>query len=255
MSESLKQRLAASVPTIGTFLKTPSPIVAEVLCMTDLDVLCIDAEHAPFDRATIDLCVMACRAAGKPVLVRTPSSAAEHVLAALDIGATGIVVPHVTSAEAARDLVRAAHYGPGGRGYAGSPRAARYTMRPMAEHLAASAAETVVIAMIEDVEAVEAIEGIASVPGLDALFVGRADLTVALGERDLQSPLVVEAVERVCRAGQAADRTVGMFVPRVEETARWLPQGASLFLLDSDHGFLLKGAGRLASDFRAVVGG
>ncbi|KAA2244242.1 HpcH/HpaI aldolase family protein [Salinarimonas soli] len=254
MTESLKQRLQAGMPTIGTFLKTPSPIVAEVLGLTGLDVLCLDAEHAPFDRGAIDLCVMACRAAGKPVLVRTPSPAAEHVLSALDIGATGVVVPHVTSADVARDLVRAAHYGPGGRGYAGSSRAARYTMRPMAEHIVGSAAETVVIAMIEDVEAVEDIEAIAAVEGIDALFVGRADLTVAFGERDPQSPVVVEAVERVCRAAQAAGRTVGMFVPRVEEVARWRPLGASLFLLDSDHGFLLKGAARLVADFRAAQG-
>ena len=67
---SLKQRLAARETLVGTFVKTPSPIIVEVLALTELDCLCLDAEHAPFDRAAIDGCVMAARASGKDVLVR-----------------------------------------------------------------------------------------------------------------------------------------------------------------------------------------
>lgn len=243
---TLKQRLAAGDRIVGTFVKTPSPIVVEVLALTALDCLCLDAEHAPFDRSAIDGCVMAARASGKDVLVRVASTAPDHVLNALDCGATGVVAPHVRSAEEARALVRMAQYGAGGRGYAGSSRAAGYTTRSMADHLAASAQRTVVIAQIEDPEAVDAIDEIAAVDGIDALFVGRADLTVAYGTTDQDDPRVVAAVERICAAGQAHGRPVGMFLARAGDIPLWTAKGATLFLLGSDHGFLLAGAKALA---------
>ena len=241
---SLKQRLADRALIVGTFVKTPSAIVVEVLALTALDCLCLDAEHAPFDRAAIDSCAMAARAGGKDLLVRIPVASPEHVLNALDCGATGIVAPHVRSAEQARELVRMAHYGAGGRGYAGSSRAAGYTTRGMADHLE-RARGTVVIAQIEDPEAVDDIDAIAAVEGIDALFVGRVDLTVAYGATSQDDPRVVAAVERVCAAGRAHGRPVGMFLARTGDIPQWRAQGASLFLLGSDHGFMLAGAAAL----------
>ena len=135
---SLKARLAGRELVVGTFVKTPSPIVVEVLGRTTLDCLCLDAEHAPFDRANLDICIFAARAARIEVLVRVPTGAPEHLLNALDCGATGVMVPHVRSVAEAEAVLKAAHYGPRGRGYAGSSRAAGYTTVPMAHHRANS---------------------------------------------------------------------------------------------------------------------
>ena len=107
--KSFKSRLAAHEPLVGTFVKTPSAIVVEVLGLTELDCVCLDAEHAPFDRGTLDACIFAARATGMDVLVRLPSAAPEHLLQALDSGATGVVVPHVRSAAEAAAVVTAAH--------------------------------------------------------------------------------------------------------------------------------------------------
>lgn len=249
MSENLKRRLAAGELLVGTFIKTPSPIVIEVLGFSPLDCLCLDAEHAPFDRSAIDGCVMAARAAGMDVLVRVPSAAPEHILNALDCGATGVVVPHVRSAQEAREAVRASHYRQG-RGYAGSSRAAGYTTRPMPEHIAASAARTVVVIQIEDPEAIDVIDEIAAVEGVDAMFVGRADLTVAYGLANQDDPRVLDAVEAVCAAGQRHGRPVGMFVARVDDVPGWIDKGARLFLLSSDHNFLLAGAAALVGQVK-----
>lgn len=247
MNEStLKARLAACELIVGTFVKTPSPIMVEVLGLTDLDCICLDAEHAPFDRGTLDGCIFAARAQNKDVLVRVPSAAPEHLLNALDCGATGVVVPHVRSAAEAEAIVRAAQYGSGGRGYAGSSRAAGYTTLPMARHKKGSSARTVVVAQIEDPEAVDCVEEIAAVTCLDALFVGRVDLTVAYGAESQDDPRVIAAVERVCAAGVAAKKPVGMFLARVEDVPHWRSLGASFFLLASDHTFLLAGANELA---------
>ena len=250
----LKVRLAAGELICGTFVKTPSPIVVEVLAGTTLDCLCLDAEHSPFNRESLDLCLMAARGGGRDggmdTLVRVPSAAPEHVLNALDCGATGVLVPHVRSVAEAEAVVRSAHYGAGGRGYAGSSRAAGYTGVAMAEHLRRSAEQTVVVAQIEDPEAVEAVEAIAAVPGLDALFIGRVDLTVGYGATSQDDPRVVAAAERVCAAAVAAGKPVGMFLARVDDVPLWRAKGATLFLLGSDHGFLLAGAQALAQRVR-----
>lgn len=247
---TLKARLAAGDTLLGTFLKTPSPILVEVLSTCGLDLLCLDAEHAPFDRGDLDACIFAARAMGLPVIVRTPTAAAEHVLNALDCGADGVLLPHVRSASEAAAAARAAAYGPGGRGYAGSSRAARYGLAAMPEHRAASAERTIVIAQIEDVEALDDVDAIAATPGIDALFVGRIDLTVALDAVSPDAPEVLAAVDRIVLAGRRADRPVGMFVPRNGDVPDWRAKGATLFLQGSDHAFLRAGAAAL----RAAVG-
>ncbi len=246
---TLRERLHARDLLAGTWVKTPHPHVVEVLALSPLDLIVLDAEHAPFDRGTLDLCIMAARAGGKPVLVRPASSAHEHILNALDCGADGVIVPHVRSAAEAREIVRACHYVPGGRGFAGSSRAAGYTTLGMANHRE-RAKDVIVIAQIEDVEAVEAIDEIAAVEGIDALFVGRADLTISYAAVTPDDAIVVAAVDRICAAGQAAGRTVGMFLGRVGDVPEWRAKGASLFVLQSDQDFLLKGAAGLAVEIR-----
>ena len=150
----------------------------------------------------------------------------------------------------AEQLAAQTHFGAGGRGYAGSTRAAGYTTKTMGDHLADSASQSVLVAQIEDLEAVDAIDEIAAVEGVDCLFVGRIDLTVALGAASPADPVVVEAVERICQSAASAGRPVGMFVGNLDEIPRWQDAGASLFLLSSDHGFLLQGAANLVQRFR-----
>ena len=247
---SFRDRLLFGERLIGTFVKTPSPIVVEVLALTDLDCLCIDAEHAPFDRLAIDGALAMARAAQMPTLVRVPTAAPEHILNALDCGASGVVAPHIRNAAEAAAFARACRYGAGGRGYAGSSRAAGYTTRSMTDHLAQSAAQTITIAQIEDPEAVDDIDAIAAVDGIDLLFIGRVDLTVAYGAASQDDPQVIAAVERICAAGARHGRRVGMFLARPGDVPVWAAQGASLFLLGSDHGFLLQGAAGLLAQAR-----
>jgi 2-keto-3-deoxy-L-rhamnonate aldolase RhmA len=247
---SFRERLRAGEILAGTWIKTPHPHVVEVLGLSSLDVLVLDAEHAPFDRASLDLCIMAARAAGMPVLVRPASAAHDQILNALDLGADGVILPHIRTADEAADAIKACHYTSGGRGYAGSSRAAGYTTKGMAAHRAA-AKDVIVIAQIEDVEGVDNIDAIARVDGIDALFIGRADLTIAFGADTPDDAVVVEAVDRVVAAGKAAGRVTGMFLGRVGDVPMWREKGSSLFILGSDHDFLLQGAARLGEGVRS----
>ena len=247
---SFRERLRAGETLAGTWVKTPHPHVVEVLSFSSLDCLVLDAEHAPFDRASLDLCILAARAGGKAVLVRPQSASHEQILNALDCGADGVILPHIRTAAEAEEAVRACHYGSGGRGFAGSSRAAAYTTKGMAKHRA-DAKGVVVIAQIEDIEGVDNIEAIAAVDSIDALFIGRADLTISYAADTPDDSIVVDAVDRIVAAGKAAGRTTGMFLGRVGDVLIWREKGASLFILGSDQDFLLQGAAKLAEAIRA----
>jgi 2-keto-3-deoxy-L-rhamnonate aldolase RhmA len=249
---SFRERLQSGRRLIGTFVKTPHFLVAELLGHSTLDCICIDAEHAAFDRSTLDAVLLATRAADLPALVRVPISEPSIILNALDLGATGVVIPHVTTAEHAADVANSCRFGSRGRGYAGSTRAAGYATRAMLDVIAEANQRTTVIAQIEDAEALENIEGIAAVEAIDCLFVGRMDLTVSLGASSPKDPVVVEAVRRICNAASKHHRPVGMFTPTVAESAQWFDAGASLFLLESDQQWLLRGANEMVSVFRAL---
>jgi len=240
-----RARLQAGEALSGTFVKTPSAVVCEVLAQSKLDAVCLDVEHAPFGRMQLDACIQALRGHAPTPLVRVAAARPEYILQALDSGATGVLVPHVGSAAQAAEIARWARFGPGGRGYAGSPRAAGYGTHSMEEHHRTSTEYTTVIAQIEDLEALDEIDGIVETEGIDAVFVGRIDLTVAAGARSPIAPEVIKMVERICRAASAAGMPVGMFVPDASEVEQWRTLGASLFMAGSDHAFIRQGANAL----------
>ncbi len=252
-SGMFRSRLVGGELILGTFIKTPSPIVAEVLCHSRLDVFCIDAEHAPFGRLETDLCTAAFRAAGKPSLVRVANDSPTEIRNALDGGATGILVPHVTTAQQAAAIVKAAHFGEGGRGFAGSTRAAAYTTRSMKDHIARSLEQTTVIVQIEDLAALENVAAIAKVPGIHGIFVGRVDLAVAM-QKPVSDTQVLNQVRAICEAADGSGAAVGMFTPELGEIRAWREAGASFFFLSSDQSMMLNGAAALFENFHKASG-
>ncbi len=252
---SFRERLRKRETLLGTFFKTPSPALCEVLGQSGLDMVCLDAEHSPFDRRDIDACLLAFRSVNLPCIVRPPSASPENILNALDCGASGVLIPHVITAKDAAAMVKAAHYGNGGRGFAGASRAGVYGHKSMADHLRDSAASTAVIVQIEDAAALENVDEIAAVDGVDGLFIGRMDLTVSLGYDSPDHPAVVEAVRKVCNTAAKRGRAVGMYTPFTSECGMWIKEGASFFLLGSEHSFMLAGAQALRNEFTAAKGG
>ena len=124
-TDNLRTRMVRGDILAGTFMKTPAYELVEILAMSGLDFICLDAEHAPFDRGRLDACMAVARALKFPILVRVPDGSQAEILKALDSGATGVVVPHVATPEKAADVARWSRFGHGGRGYAGSHRWAK----------------------------------------------------------------------------------------------------------------------------------
>lgn len=211
MRVTFRERLRSHAQLIGSFVKTPAPQLVELAGAAGLDFVVLDAEHAPFTTRDIDLGILAGRASGTDVLVRLPADALGLLQQALDLGAAGVLAPHVDSPEMAADIVAAARFGGGRRGYSNSPRYASYGRTSMADVLATADAGAAVILQIEDVAGVAAVEQIATVPGVDALFIGRADLAVTHGASDAAAPLVDELATRIAGAARDAGLRVATF--------------------------------------------
>lgn len=249
---SFRQRLHAGEHLVGTFLKTPTSHATEIIGDLGFDFVVIDQEHAPFDRMSTDVALLAANALNIPALVRV--SGPDAILSVLDCGATGVLMPHVASATYAREVAALCRYRGGRRGFATSTRAGRYTAVPMWRHIDNSDANTVVVAQIEDPEALNEIDAIAAVDGVDALFIGRGDLTAAFGDESKDPPKVREAVERISAASRKAKKPISVYVGNEAEAA-WLKSlGADMFVLSSDQGFLRQGAAKGLTDIRNAVG-
>ncbi len=111
----------------------------------------------------------------------------------------------------------------------------------MVEHLKDSCANTIVIAQIEDPQGVENVEAIANVEGIDALFIGQVDLTVAYGADSVHDEKVAQASMRVIEAAKAANKPVGMFVATAQQAREWRELGVSFFCVGSEHKMIIDG--------------
>lgn len=253
VAQSFRERLKRREPLLGTFIKTPSPHATEILGDVGFDFVVVDTEHAPFDRGSAELVQLAARASGIAALVRVPDGTPAHILAALDDGADGVLVPHVTSATLAHALVAASRYRGGRRGFSNSPRAGRYGRVPLWTHVAAADARSTVLAMIEDVEALEHIDAIAAVPDLDGIFIGRGDLTVAMQAESPAAPAIRTATERIAAAAVANGKTVCTHAGSLNrEELEWLRGiGVTAFVVSSDQGYLRQAAQDVAESFHA----
>jgi 2-keto-3-deoxy-L-rhamnonate aldolase RhmA len=239
---------------LGSFIKTPTTHSIEILGGIGFDFVVIDEEHAPFDRITIDNGLLAARAAGTAGFVRVAEPTPAKLLAVLDDGAAGVLVPHVSSVEKAKAVVSACRYRGGSRGFSNSPRAGGYGGVGMWQHVDAQDGSVTVIAMIEDPEALDVIEGIVAVDGLDGVFVGRGDLSVAMGAESMNAPAIQAATERIARAAVAAGKSVCVMVGSIAEAAAFRPLGVTAFIVSSDQGFMRQSAGKVAADFREMAG-
>ncbi len=250
---SFKARMAAGDTLVGTFLKTPAHEIIEVLAKSKLDFLALDAEHAPFDRGRMDLCLAMARALDIPTLVRVPSGTDVELLKALDSGATGVIVPHVDTVEKAKRIARAGRFGHRGRGYAGSTRWAGFGTRPMSDVLQQSQTETIIIAQIEEPEGVDVVDEIASIDGIDGLFAGPADLAVCYGSADTTSPPVIEAMKTIGAAARANSKTYMTFAASAAQCPPLINLGVSMFFMASEHAFMLKSANEEVDALRILT--
>lgn len=250
---AFRERLLAGEPLIGTFMKVPGPHNTEVIGGLGYDFVMLDEEHAPWDRVTLDMGLLAAKAFGTASIVRIARPDAASILSVLDDGAIGIMVPHVDNAQKARDVVSWAHYKGGTRGM-GVGRGGEYGARG-ADHIPFADKTTTVIAMIEDRQAIDVIDDIVSVPGIDCIFLGRGDLGLSLSNATGPAPTVTEAVEIVVAAAKKHRKPVAAVTQSMKsDEAKWLMDlGVTAMMVASDQGFMRQAAAAALEDFKAAM--
>ncbi len=205
-----KAALAAGRHQTGLWCMIPGPLVAEALATCGYDWLLLDTEHTVTD--VPDILPMLQAVAAYPVapVVRAQWNDAVLVKRLLDLGVQTLMLPYVQTAEEARAAVRAMRYAPAGiRGVSGMTRATRYG--GIAGYQARAADELCLIVQIETADAVTRIPEIAAVEGVDALFVGPADLAASMGHgADLSHPEVRHMIHRAIAAIRAAGKPAGI---------------------------------------------
>lgn len=233
-SLALKARLKAGETTFGGWLTVASPVVAEVMAGVGLDWIIIDTEHGGFGVEGLQTCLIAFNGSPTVPIVRVPWNDAVRIKQILDMGADGILVPMVNTAEEARRAVAACKYPPeGNRGF--GPRRASDYGRQIDAYVAQANDSVIVIPQIEDVDAAAGIDAILDVPGIDVVCLGPTDLSGTAGVlRQFEHPVVVDSIRRVIAAARRRGLPCCLGIPRPDDELRgWIAEGAN-FLVTCD---------------------
>ena len=239
------QKLAAGEGVVGTFSQLGGPAVAECLSLSGLDYVIIDTEHGPFPDESTGEMIRAIELHSAEAFVRVRDSSRAAVLHALDLGARGIIIPDVQSVEEARRLVEYAKYYPlGARGFAFS-RSAKYGFLPelkqIGDYFTATNQRTILMPQCETAGALEHIEEIAALDGIDGIFVGPYDLSVALGApARFATPRFAEALGRVIAACRASGKLAFIYANTMPEARAYFAQGYQGAAIGTDTAFLVK---------------
>jgi len=221
---------------LGLIVKMPAAAIVELAGHAGFDYVLIDTEHGPSDMTALEHHIRAADSAGIRVLVRVSDGESPDILRALDAGAHGIVVPHVTSAQGVERAAALTRYPPNGRrSLALSTRAGRHGTRSVDEHLDAASRTIALVVQIEDAEALQHVPEILASEGLAGVFIGPADLSASLGwPGQLDHPVVSEAVDRVADAVLAhPDLALCALAAGEDEARAWIERGARMVLLNA----------------------
>lgn len=250
MQTGFRERLRGSETLIGTLLNLPSAAVAEILAAAGFDWLFIDGEHGAIDSAEL---VAILQAVERDIacIVRIPELGVGAIKRALDMGAAGILVPQIETAEEAARAVRLARYAPEGERGMGLARAHRYGFG-FREYIERANRDIAVVVQAEHARAVDNIDAIASVEGLDAVFLGPYDLSASLGyPGEIEHPKVMEAIDHITRSCQARGMPLGYFGIDAAAVQPYIDRGYRLICAGVDCVLLGQAAARLARELKS----
>ncbi len=249
-----RKRLIAREPLMGTFVKFSDPHATEILGAIGYDFVMLDEEHSPWTREQLGMGFLAARAFGTAGLVRIARPDAASILSVLDDGAIGVMVPHVSSVEKARDVASWSRYRGGSRG-SGIARGGDYGGRTIDEHYDYADATTAVIAMIEDREAIGNIDEITAVAGIDAFFLGRGDLALSLSNATGTAPTVNEAVKIIAESVLKSGKALCAVTPSLasDDAKQMIDLGVTMMMAGNDQHFMRMGAAAQLANFEKLM--
>jgi len=224
----IKNRLHAGEVVAGPWCVIPSPDVIHIFARAGADFVIIDMEHGPMSFETAAAMTRAAEAGGSAPLIRVAGNGEEAILHALDIGAHGVIIPHIESLEDAGDAIAHTKYHPmGRRGFSPFTPAGGYSLDRVADHAVVQNARTLVGLILEGEEGIESLDEILSIPDIrekvDLIYIGAYDLSQALGHPgEVDHPEVrrrmQECMKRIRKSGIAG----GGYVAKDGKDVEWM---------------------------------
>jgi len=264
MSETLsgaefKKQLRDGQPKIGLFLNSHSPTVADQMAHSGYDWLLVDSQHGPIGFETLSAMLGAISNGGAKSFVRV---AGYHdrggIQQSLDLGADGVLVPYINTAEEARQAVSCCKYPTAGT------RSVYFPQRSMNKagllgYAGASNENTIVALQVETADCIKNIDEIAAVPGVDLLFRGQNDLCMSMGLFEkykfpdmYTSPELQAATDKLKAAAKKNNVILGLFLFGTARVGEFLEKGFPLISLGNDLHHMLTQAGAYVKDVEAV---
>jgi len=240
LKKPLRWRLRNGEVLFGPFMKLASPQIVEIVGRTGFDFVILDTEHAPLDFESVENLVRAADGVKLPALVRVYENSPSLISRSLDVGAEGILVPHISSGEEARALSRAARFAPDGeRGICRYVRAAGFSGMDRYAYFEEANRNTLVVAIVEGKEGIANLDEVLSTPGLDVVFIGPYDLSQSLGVvGQVDNPEVVRVVQHLVERARSFGVAVGTFADDAMSAMKWAQNGVQFVAYSVDVGII-----------------
>ena len=246
----LRTLWAQDKAAVNGWLAVPSGFSAEVMAHQGWDTLTIDLQHGVIDYAQMVGMLQAISSTPTVPLVRVPWLERGIIMKTLDAGAYGVICPMVNTREEAQRLVACTHYAPQGSRSYGPVRALLYGG---ADYPTEANKTIVAFAMIETAQALDNLDAILSVEGLDAVYIGPSDLSLALGCKpvfDDVEPKVAQAIEHVVERARAHGVQAGVHNGRPDVALARIARGFRFVTVSSDARILAAGSQELLAAMR-----
>lgn len=239
--------------TLGTWIKLAGPESVEIMAHAGFDFVVVDLEHTTLDLGAASAHIAMARALGVDPLVRVPDHGRSVIQRVLDAGAAGVVVPHVDTVEQARAVVRATRFPPyGDRGSGGTSRAGRWGLLPRADYLDHGNEQALCVVQLESETAIRNAGEILALDGVDAAFVGTADLSMSMGV-----PAGAGEMDRLVASALAAAAATGVPIGTASATADQaraaLARGYDYVVVGNDTSILAAASVAIVNALRAPV--
>ena len=207
MRNRVKDKMRKGGLALGTYVSFTDPHVVEIIGLAGYDAAFIDMEHTSFDLPLIQSMIVAADLVGITPIVRVPDNDAKLILRILDMGAQGIIIPHVDGLAGAKEAVAAVRYPPlGDRGGAGGTRAARFGTVSWQDHVRTSNEEILLSVMTEDEKGLNEVAAIAALDGVDLVAIGPTDLSQAIGATGPDDPKLIAKVREIAETVNSIGR-------------------------------------------------
>jgi 4-hydroxy-2-oxoheptanedioate aldolase len=245
--KAIKERIQAGEVVHGCWINLGSPVSAEIVGHVGFDWGLIDLEHGVGDEQTMYSQLQAVAATPCASFVRTDDASRAKVQHILDSGAAGIMFPQIQSAAEAARAISLMYYPPRGvRGMAKMVRATNFgsTFQNYVDKL-----DKIIVGIIqiETRGALQDVEAIAALEGVDVLFVGPTDLSIALGVDNIHDPIFQQAIKNVGEACKKYNKAAGILLQDINEYSMYYDLGYRFIACGGDSQFVLKGAADIAN--------